>query len=32
MNAGTVECDLVTTHLHEAARQIVRLAREASPA
>lgn len=30
MNAGTVECDLVTTHLQEAARQIVRLAREAS--
>jgi hypothetical protein len=29
MNAGTVECDLVTTHLQEAARQIVRLAREA---
>ena len=30
MNAGTVECDLVTTHLHEAAQQIVRLAHEAS--
>lgn len=29
MNAGTVECDLATTHLQEAAQQIVRLAREA---